>query len=207
MIEPSDITKEKSLGAIWWAYRKNTPERRANRLLYGVPAVLGILHSFLGSQSVGQLLSEIRSLADLSVSFAASILGFLLAGFTIFAVMTKPDLFARMATTKYETGQLSFLKQNFFAFIDAFIVYLSFVTFCFAIHILGAPNGVASTALGQLGGDAMAVKRTVARVVLSVEIASLSYTLVKLKSFIFNVFHIVMTGIRWEVEAKKPSGE
>lgn len=70
-------------------------------------------------------------------SFSINTLGFLIAGFTIFATISKPRMMlAMMGHTNKETG-LPTLKYNFFAFMQVFIAYIVFALVYLLVVLIG----------------------------------------------------------------------
>lgn len=87
--------------------------------------LLGI-NAFCLEKDVSVILSDTRTWASMGFSFSINTLGFLIAGFTIFATISKPRMMlAMMWHTNKETG-LPTLKYNFFAFMQVFIAYIVF---------------------------------------------------------------------------------
>jgi hypothetical protein len=143
----------------------------------------------------------IRSLADLGISLGSTVLGFLIAGFTIFATLSKPELFLRMHQTKYGVTGLSYLQVNFFTFVEVFAVYIFFVITCLALKLFCSEGGLVVTLL-KLGETRAAFGYTVDRIwwinIAFVVLGTLTlYSLLALKSFIFNIYHTVMTSVVW----------
>ena len=60
---------------------------------------------------------------------AVGILGFLIAGFSIFASITRADLFIALANIPYEETEINSLQFVFFNFINVFIVYLGLLVY------------------------------------------------------------------------------
>ena len=59
------------------------------------------------------VISTVRLWAEAGVVFATGILGFLLAGFAIFASVTKADLFIVLANIRHKDTEISRLKYVF----------------------------------------------------------------------------------------------
>lgn len=65
----------------------------------------------------------------LALGLASSILGFLIAGFSIFATMTKKELFWELAEIETEPRNISDFKFIFFNFLFVFAHYLAYLIF------------------------------------------------------------------------------
>lgn len=155
--------------------------------------------------AVGQdqkdVLTILRQVTSDAISFTTSILGFLIAGFTIF-VTTKPEVFFIMARTPHKTG-VNYLKYNISIFILVFIHYLCFTIACMALRVFFITKGPAELFLHSLPISQEAVrvvKNAGIAVVFTIFVTWLFYILMLLKSFIFNVYHVLMTGIALTID-------
>ncbi|EBA14407.1 hypothetical protein RSK20926_02022, partial [Roseobacter sp. SK209-2-6] len=95
-------TKEKSLREVYWKARK-VGSTRTNLVVPVVVVVLfGLLAvgdncfdlSILPTSALKALLGQV---ADIGFTLTTAILGFLIAGFSIFASITRPEIFAGLA--------------------------------------------------------------------------------------------------------------
>ena len=196
--DPAELTSEKSLFKIRLAARK-IPSSAFNQWVVVVTATLALAYALLPNSSAALLATKVREFAEMGFGFAASILGFLIAGFTVFATITKEQLFHKMAEFIEPTSKLSYLKYNFFAFMRVFIDYLCFCAFCLLIKLAAFPDGPISAILSYLPGTDF-TKLCMARIGFVVITASTVYVLLLLKAFVFNIHHVVMTSLRWSME-------
>lgn len=72
----------------------------------------------------------------LALGLASSILGFLIAGFSIFAAMTKKELFWDLAKIETEPRNISDFKFIFFNFLFVFAHYLAYIIFSVTLTFL-----------------------------------------------------------------------
>jgi hypothetical protein len=135
------------------------------------------------------------------LSFNASlvILGFLVAGFTIFATISNPNMLIRMGGMRHPESGLSWLKHTFFLLIRVFIYYLSFAVFCFCVIFFGHQNGLLSVAV-RLSPHSNQIRFAFANVSFVVLVSWQYFLLMQLKSFIFNIYHSVVASLRWKAE-------
>lgn len=197
----SEITKEIGLIEIFKSSIFRLPISKIN--VYSTFFVFSILlyYVIVSPENSTYLLIKIRKWTELGFSFSAGILGFLIAGFTIFATVSDKSLFVTMAKSLHSGTQLSYLKYNFFSLMYVFILYLGFAILCLLVQILGGESGFLSIILNQLSGsNFVSVKRFIAGFGIIFVGTWFFYLLMLLQSFIFNIYHIVMTAIRWEVE-------
>jgi hypothetical protein len=97
--------------------------------------------------------------------------------------------------------------RRFFVFFETFGWYVGFVAFCVLILIFGASNGaitqiVSALPTSQYGFVDQVIPRGTA-VILSSWFVLLS---LELKSFVYNIYQVVMTSIRWTEEHPETSG-
>lgn len=199
---PDDITKEIGLLDIYKASRSRLPSNKINNLSTLAIFVMLIVYAVASTESSVSLLETTRKWAEVGFSFSAGILGFLIAGFTIFATVSDKSLFITMAKVRHEKSGLSYLKYNFFALMYVFIAYLGFAILCLLIQLLGGTSGFISIMTKLISGKKyfLETKRILTSISIVVVGTWFFYSLMLLQSFIFNVYHIVMTAIRWEVE-------
>jgi hypothetical protein len=123
--DPSSITQERTLWSIWKQARR-IRRSRFNEISTGIVVVLLSVFAMFSHRSAHDFAEMVRVWANIGLGFAATILGFLVAGFTIFATLSKPSLLSQMAQTTEPKSQLSYLKYNFSAFFEVFGYYVSF---------------------------------------------------------------------------------
>lgn len=199
----ASLTKESSLWDIYKASSK-LPVSWFNQITTSLILIILALYVSFTPKAISEIVLEVRSLTDTGFNFATSILGFLIAGFTILTTLNKPSLFMRMAKRNHKSG-LSYLKYNFFTFVDVFIRYIGFVGLCFSIKILGTTSGPLSLFLNVLHSYNSNINSSMIKFYMIcfcyIILGSWFYNLIAiLGSFIFNVYYIAMTSIRWELE-------
>jgi hypothetical protein len=198
--QKNDITSEKSS---WDVYRqsgkiKANPVNTWSALLFFV--FIFIYAAFSGTD-LGSLIEQAKSLAELGTNFSAAILAFIVAGFTIFATLTKPELLTVMASEVHDESGLSYLKFNYLAFMRVFYTYIFFALACVITRICFTEHGVMVFYSRMIFGShsEFAALYTV-RIVLPFIAAYFVFCIMMLRSFIFNVYHSIMTGVRAELE-------
>jgi hypothetical protein len=206
--DPSELTKEVGLLDVYKASRSKLSRSRINNFSTILVFSALFIYAIFSSETSAQLLEKIRKWAELGFSFSAGILGFLIAGFTIFATVSDKSLFTEMARQPKGNTGLSYLKYNFFALMYVFIVYLSFAILCLLIQLFGGTSGFLSIMLKFMAGDFYFedVKRVISGFGVIVVGTWFFYCLILLQSFIFNIYHIVMTAIRWQLQNEARTG-
>lgn len=125
----AELTKEKSL---WDIYRlvKRIKSSKFNSLVVLVVVVVLAANSFYFESDIQITLGKVRIWSEIGFDFATTILGFLVAGFTIFATITKPSMLLAMMEHRHEQNDLPYLKYNFAVFMKVFIFYLVIASLC-----------------------------------------------------------------------------
>lgn len=199
--DPKDITKEKSLLDIYKQAFFIFPGGLQIFIVACVFICLAI-NSFLLEKRTDILLSNLRDWASFGFNFSITTLGFLIAGFTIFATLTKPKMMLAMMDHKNKKYNLPTLKYNFFVFIKVFISYISLAVIYAMVMILGQKGGFLSNAINYLfnifDANPYAMKVLISKFGYTLIGSSLVYLLLQLKSFVFNIYMIVMNLLRWE---------
>ena len=154
-----------------------------------------------GGGEAGLLLKEILKFG---ISLVPSILGFLIAGFTVFVTVTKPGVFSAMAKKEYAKSGQSYLKYNLSAFMLAFSHYVAYLALCVLLVYFGQPNGPFTQIakwLSSLGTYDKSVSYNALVSACAIAFACWTWYLVMLlKSFIYNVYQVVVTSVRWDLE-------
>ena len=199
---PNDLTKEIGLLDIYKVSRSRLPRNKINIFSTLSVFVMLTVYSVASDETSNLLVEKVRKWAELGFSFSSGILGFLIAGFTIFATVSDKSLFVKMAQTTHQKSGISYLKYNFFALMYVFIAYLGFAALCLLIQLLGGSSGFVSIVIRAIAGNEyyLPTKRLLVGFGLTAVGTWFFYSLALLQSFIFNVYHIVMTAIRWELE-------
>ncbi len=203
-----ELIAEKNLWDIYCQARK-LPNGNFSRK-FAKPSVLFLftllsIYAFLSPQTTQEMANRVREWADFGFSFSVGILGFLITGFTIFATVSKPSMFVTMAKVKHPNCELSYLKYNFFTMMNVFVIYLGFTFLCVLIKFLAPPSGLISISLNYLYSSHSTKYFELSKRILSgsglVIVGTwIFYLLVILQSFIFNIYSMIMTAIRWEIE-------
>lgn len=196
--DPKDLTKEKRLWDVYIASRR-IPSNRFNKYTTIVVALALVANSWITTQPIDETIDVVRKLSDSGLAISLSTLGFLLAGFTIFATVSEPSLSLSMAEIIHPESKLSYLKHNHFIFMRVFVYYFVFSIFCLLIIIFGHKGGLIPL-LVSYSPYPDNLKIAVAKISYVLLFTGYYYLIMQLKSFIFNIYHSVMTALRWKAE-------
>lgn len=190
-----ELTEEKNLWQIYVLSRRIS-HSKFNRVCLILGVVLMMVHVITTTESTRDMAERVLKWSELGFGFALSTLGFLIAGFTVFATLSKPSLLLEMARQTHADSGLSYLKYNFFMFFRVFIYYLVFSGMCLSFMILAQPEGFISQLIHWCQGPDL-IKRYLVCVAMVLIASGFLLLLLQLKSFTFNIYHSVMTSLRW----------
>lgn len=192
-----ELFEERNLWRVW----RRSPGLASNTFnlwvaLLAFLAVLAyvILHAHFFNRNVDASIEHLNSVSELGLGFSSAMLGFLIAGFAIFASISKPRLFVDLAKLPSGRDDLSWLKFVFFSFMNVFIHFLLFIALCAAVQLLvrsGAPEMVKGR---QMTSFWLALSH-IGLVALGTWFIIL---LLKLKSFVWNVYQTMLLTIAHE---------
>lgn len=200
-----ELHDEKNL---WSIYRKcvvHLPHSRFNGTMILLVISVLIWDTLASPQHFVSRIILARQLGELGLGYGSTILGFLIAGFTIFATLSKPELFRKMASVAYGKTGFSHLKANLFAFVEVFVIYTVFLVSCLLVKIFCGVGGMLPTLVEySVQNPCFGFYLEKARVANFgfILISSFSiYCLLALKSFIYNTYHAVATSIAWSFQS------
>ena len=139
-----ELFDEKNLWQVYVRARRLTGSKfnhwatRLGTLLILVTISYGMYFSEPRLITPTDIIAWVREWSSTGISFATSTLGFLIAGFSIFASVTNKKLFIALAHLDYRDTGVSRLKFIFFNFIVVFpalSVILRVVSFCEVIFL------------------------------------------------------------------------
>lgn len=212
----SDLTREKTLLALWRTSLKFR-QRNFNYVVTAVVALGLARYCQLDWDQPQTLIAAFRKIQSTGFSFATSILGFLVAGFTVFVTVIRIDMFLTMAKMeKADTGE-SVLKYNLSAFIVTFVHYTSYIFACLMSELFLQPGGLGTVALANAKtypdlAPWVPLAQSLCSCALLIGFGAwTAYLVLLLKSFIYNVYQVTTVSVAyaWEqsYQAKPPSND
>ena len=193
-----ELLKEKRLWDIYISARR-IPFSRFNCVSTLLVIILLGVAVWLSDVPLEETVNTIRRFSEIGLEVSLSTLGFLLAGFTIFATVSQPELLVEMSKVTHPNSGLSYLKHNFFIFMRVFIYYLVFATLCLLIMIFGHKNGLLSL-LANKSPNPEKIKFVIVNATYIVLFGGYYFLIMQLKSYVFNIYHAVMTTSRWNAD-------
>ncbi|UCU95229.1 hypothetical protein [Hydrogenophaga taeniospiralis] len=208
--KPDDLGREKTLLALYLLGRK-FPYSKFNRRVTLAVALALTAFCYLQWENTPLLSAALRKYAEISLSFCTSILGFLIAGFTVFVTVTKLDIFTTMAKIEFESTGESYLKYNLVQFMLVFSHYIAFLFVCICFALFFQPQGLVSILVDKALSSSnfswkadLFYKAPVTFVMIVFGAWSI-YLVLLLKSFVYNTFQVITTTVRWELELQEKS--
>lgn len=202
VISAVELTREKSLWALYKLSYK-FPRNAFNVRSVSLAAVLLVVFAGASIRDVGQLASTTRAIFNFGATLAPAILGFLIAGFTIFVTVTKIEIFTHMAVKPYKQTGESYLKYNLSAFVLAFAHYLAYLFCCVFIVLFGQPQSVAILLLKKSLAAFFICEVPLYNFLVGIVLVLFGtwtvYLVLLLKSFVYNTYQVVTTTVRWEL--------
>lgn len=196
--KPHELTSEKSLWDVYCLTRKIHPGRLQIAIL--LATILGLtINALWFTENKYQLVADVRAWSASGFNFSITTLGFLIAGFTIFVTVAKPEMMLAMMDHRNETTKLPTLKLNLAKFMHVFIIYLICSALYLSVVLFGQTNSIISS-LASFAPNPDLLKRTIIVFAYVYIGSSFVYLILTLKSFIYNVYAIVMNFLRWERE-------
>lgn len=208
-VKPSDLTREKSLWALYCLTHR-FPASRFNQCATAMAALLLTAIAWSGREDLQTLTSTTRAIFGFGIALVPSILGFLIAGFTVFVTVTKVEIFTLMAQKEYgDTGE-SYLKYNLAAFVLAFAHYVAYLFCCVVFVLFAQPQSRAVLRVKELCEPWLILSTPAYNVFVGALLIVLGswtlYLVLLLKSFIYNTYQVITTTVRWELE-RRPTRE
>lgn len=138
---------------------------------------------------------SISSWTAIGFNYSITILGFLVAGFTIFATMTKVEIFIALTMARHKTENVSHIKFIFYSFLRVFINHIILLFACVIIMMMRDASPIY---LGLLPFDEpsiISIKRGVVIVIFPVLGYLVINAMLQLKTFVWNLYQSVIVAI------------
>ena len=200
------LIEDRSLVQVYWKARKVASSRWNSGVGWIVFLALGAgmaAYAHWGDPMAVEswTVSGIRRVAETGFAFTSAILGFLIAGFAIFAGVTKPQVFVLLGGLdhpKFEVSQLQFIFYNF---LLVFIHFIGFLAVSVVVDVLLYPGGALTGVVTWMLSLVPNGRTYVLVVVFSALAGWLGFLLMLLKSFIWNLYQTIVVSITIEAGA------
>ncbi|WP_207383342.1 hypothetical protein [Comamonas thiooxydans] len=182
------------------------PTSKPNIIFFILSLALLLIYCYCVEPSVAQVAGNLRVTLSFGASLAPGIIGFLVAGFTIFVTITKVELFNFMAIKRYKNTNESYLKYNMSAFMLAFIHYCAYIFTCAILVIFAQPNGPLILVVKFIFNEIYHYTDKnyyldFLKIFFSFFGAWSIYLILLLKTFVYNIYQVLCTTVRWSIES------
>lgn len=193
-----ELTQEKSLWDIAVSAKKIGLPRFSIISTFMVGSLL-TLYAATTEASIAELKAIVVELTKLTLELSVNLLGLFLAAFSVFTAVGKTEMLVTMAKIPHKESGLNYLKYNFISFVMVFVYFLGFALVSYVIYV---GFSLRRFALNDAIGDqhAYAFESSIVRIGLIIVGAGFFFVLFQLKSLLYNLYHSVMTSLRWIAE-------
>lgn len=193
-------TKERSLGEVYCKARRVGSSRTNLCVAWLVGIVFSLLAAVdwylsLGVLTLVQLQAFVSQIAEIGFALTTAILGFLIAGFSIFASITRPAIFVGLAKLDHKDSGLSRLQFIFFNFLLVFIHYLAFLGASILLKLALPLFPAVVDLIRQHTGVSTWYVWCFAVGLATLLLGWLAFLIMLLKSFIWNIYQAVLVVI------------
>lgn len=138
--------------------------------------------------------SAINDWLNLGFTYSVTILGFLVAGFTIFSTMTRTEIFIALAACKHKTIDTSQLKFVFYSFLRVFILHIALLFLCVIVTMLRDTSRIYLGVLSR-SSDATLIKEIFVTLLVPVTGYLIISSLLHLKTFVWNLYQSIIIAV------------
>lgn len=193
-------TAEKSLSEVYRKARRVGSTRKN----LGVAVLVSIVFCLLAITDwqlslrvlpLTSLRALVSQIAEIGFALTTAILGFLIAGFLIFASITRPAIFVGLAKMDHRKTGMSRLQFIFFNFLLVFIHFLAFLAVSIFLKLVLPIAPAAIDKIQQQTGISAEVVWWASAGLASFLLGWLTFLLMLLKSFVWNIYQAVLVVI------------
>jgi len=148
--------------------------------------------------SLETLRMAVVSWAGDGIGFTTQLLGFLVAGFTIFATLTKVDVFKKMAIAPYKESGVTALDFVFLNFLLVFIHFISFLAYCVVVKLFLTQGGPLAAMVRVVAVHQPWLNAALIYGGIILTGTWFIYLILLLKSFVWNVYQSILVSIAVE---------
>jgi len=193
----AELFQDKNLLAVYRqssSYAQNTFDKSVKIVSLVLLVVMSAYLIFSKSDLFPVAVKSISSWVALGFNYSITILGFLVAGFTIFATMTKVEIFIALTQATHKTENISHIKFIFYSFLRVFINHIILLFACVGTTMLKDSSAIYLSAFAD-GDTIIRIKKAAVMIVLPIVGYLLINAMLQLKTFIWNLYQSVIVAI------------
>lgn len=193
----ADITAENSFWKMFKLAHKIKTPKDTFVAFFTALAILSIFYGLSFEQVNGDDIDKaLLSISSTALTTSLSLLGFIFAAYLVFATMTDKVLMVHMASIKNPLYGMSYLKYGHCCFVKIMIdlLFVALISLVSNIYFSVATDYKSLTEDWQ---------KYLYITLLAAHQSSFILILMLCKSAIYNVYHIIMVGVRWHAQAKE----
>tara|TARA_R110001583_G_scaffold194778_2_gene366963 strand:+ start:2568 stop:3203 length:636 start_codon:yes stop_codon:yes gene_type:complete len=195
----NELTKENNFFELYKLTRK-IPTSKDNLYIYWSVLVFFVLISITTVTEYTNELEILKAATKDLINWSISILGFVLAGYSIFASLTDKSLQLLLAGKVHKDTNINRLKHTHGLFIKVLIDLIILIFVCYFLKILFVDRNIIDSIVSKtLTPEQLALWLSIINAIVD---SLFVYMLLLCKSFVYNVYHIIMITTRWEYEKK-----
>lgn len=188
----SELTSEKSLFAIYRKYRKGQKIGKFNGSCLVVFAFVSFAYLCGSQNTINELAENASSTTDLALQIVTQLLGFLIAGYTIFLTLVQTKTLKKLCEVNEPDSGLPYFKYINFVFVNVFLQHLVF----YVVMIMIRCTVLNATCHDKFNDNFMTLIKLIS-FIQSLWIVTLA---LYLKSFVYNIYASSMVIFRLNAE-------
>ncbi len=194
----SELFKEKGLLSVYLksnSYGENGFDRTVKS---GTGILLTVCSIYLPFSRSDLFTVAGRAVVDwvsLGFTYSITILGFLVAGFTIFATMTKVEMFITLSQIRHKTKDVSQLKFIFYSFLRVFISHIMLLFIAVSISMARDCSPIYLTAMSLSAAKVILSKKIAVLILLPTVGSILISSVLQLKTFVWNLYQSIIVTV------------
>lgn len=188
----SDFLEEKNLVEIYKLARR-IPFSKFNKRILNFSIVIFLVNGFF--IPTDEIYLKVSSASTFLIGAVVTTMGFLIAGYTIFCTAMSPELSLQMHKSK-GTYLSSLLKESHFLFLRVFVYYLLYTFLMILVIAFSGSNGVVVSLIQKTAYYDFFVF-FINLFMYVVIFSGAIFIVLQLASFIFNIYHTVMTSLAY----------
>jgi hypothetical protein len=205
-----DIFKQKGLWDVYLLSRRALPRSRQNKWITTFIAfflVFIFIATILETPKLYKAryaLQFMNFVSGQSFTFCLGILGFLITGFAVFASITKVDVFISLAKRAYKKSpEINNLQYIFFNFLNVFSIYIGLLALSLSAEFVSADSSPLIRLIPNSAHQYQKVWVAVGGGISFIICLWTAIAILRLKSFIWNLYQTVLLAIAMEDEMKQ----